>query len=675
MMPESYEILRLIREEMPKQSIHRQSSDGMVQYDLITKCYVLPATNGKLHAMSTETNTPENENVSGKTDFIHEIIEEHNRSGRFGGRVHTRFPPEPNGYLHIGHAKSICLNFGIADEYGGKTNLRFDDTNPTKEEQEYINSIMEDVRWLGFEWEELRFASDYFEQLYQWAVKLIEDGKAYVDHLSQDEIREYRGTLTEPGKESPYRNRSVEENLDLFERMRQGEFKDGECVLRAKIDMSSPNLNLRDPVLYRILHATHPRTGDTWCIYPMYDWAHGQSDSIEGVTHSICTLEFEDHRPLYDWCLDQLGIFHPQQIEFARLNLTYTILSKRKLIRLVRERHVRGWDDPRMPTISGMRRRGITPKSIRDFCELIGVSKSNGIVDLQMLEYCVRQDLNKTAPRVMAVLRPLKVVLTNYPEDQVEEIEAMINPEDPDAGTRKVPFSRVLYIEQEDFMEDPPPKFYRLAPGREVRLRAAYFIKCEEVVKDDDGNIVELRCTYDPATRGGDAPDGRKVKATLHWVSAAHALEAEVRLYDHLLTVAEASEMDEDKDFIDYLNPNSLEIIERAYIEPSVKGAAPGTRYQFERLATSRVDPDFDGGKTGLQPHSHAQRRVGEAAKVGRYKVRPLPEGTRHNVSHMHQVKEEQVKIMPELKGKRGFTPLGDEAGTRLSQLAASQIE
>ncbi len=546
--------------------------------------------------MSTELNTPETEE-GGKLDFIREIVNEHNASGRFGGRVHTRFPPEPNGYLHIGHAKSICLNFGLADEYGGKTNLRFDDTNPTKEEQEYIDSIMNDVRWLGFEWEELHFASDYFDQLYQWAVKLIQEGKAYVDNLTQEEIREYRGTLTEPGKESPYRNRSVEENLDLFERMRKGEFKDGECVLRAKIDVSSPNLNMRDPVLYRILHATHPRTGDKWCIYPMYDWAHGQSDSIEGITHSICTLEFEDHRPLYDWCLDQLGIFHPQQIEFARLNLTYTILSKRKLIQLVREKHVRGWDDPRMPTLSGMRRRGVPAKALRDLCAMVGVSKSNSIVDLQMLDYCVRQELNKTAPRVMAVLHPLKVVLTNYPEGQTEEFEAMINPEDPSAGMRKVPFSRVLYLEQEDFMEIPAPKFYRLSPGKEVRLRAAYFIRCEEVVKDADGNIVELRCTYDPATRGGDSPDGRKVKATLHWVSAAHALETEVRLYDHLLTVAEASDMDENKDFLDYLNPKSLEVIEEAYVEPSVKGSPAGMNYQFERLGYFTIDPDTTDAK------------------------------------------------------------------------------
>lgn len=534
----------------------------------------------------------ENETVATKTDFIREIVDEHNRTGRFGGRVYTRFPPEPNGYLHIGHSKSICLNFGLADEYGGKTNLRFDDTNPTKEEQEYIDSIIADVRWLGFEWEELRYASDYFEQLYQWAIKLIQDGKAYVDHLSADEIREYRGTLTEPGKDSPYRNRSVEENLDLFQRMRNGEFPDGTCVLRAKIDMASPNINLRDPVMYRILHAEHPRTGDAWCIYPMYDWAHGQSDSIEGITHSICTLEFEEHRPLYDWFIDQLDIYHPQQIEFARLNLTYTVLSKRKLVQLVREKRVRGWDDPRMPTLSAYRRRGFPAKAIRDFCEATGVSKSNGVVDIQMLEYYGRQELNKTAPRVMGVLRPLKVVLTNYPEDQVEEFEALINPETPEAGTRKVPFSRVLYIEQEDFMENPPNKFYRLAPGREVRLRAAYFIKCEEVVKDEAGNIIELRCTYDPATRGGDAPDGRKVKATLHWVSARHALEAEVRLYDHLLTVAYPSEMDDDKDFTDYLNPNSEEVIERAYIEPSVAGAAPGTSYQFERLGYFAVDSD-----------------------------------------------------------------------------------
>jgi glutaminyl-tRNA synthetase len=542
--------------------------------------------------MDTEVKDAGSSSASGKSDFIREIIDEHNQSGRFGGKVYTRFPPEPNGYLHIGHAKSICLNFGIADDYGGKTNLRFDDTNPTKEDQEYIDSIMRDVRWLGFEWDELRFASDYFEQLYQWAVKLIEMGKAYVDHLTADEMRQYRGTLTEPGKESPYRNRSVEENLDLFARMRAGEFPDGTCVLRAKIDMSSGNVNLRDPALYRILHAHHPRTGDAWCIYPMYDWAHGQSDSIEGITHSICTLEFEDHRPLYEWFIDQLGIFKPQQIEFARLNFTYTVMSKRRLIRLVKEGFVRGWDDPRMPTLGGYRRRGFPPAAIREFCDAMGVSKSNGYVDPQSLEYYVRQDLNKNAPRVMAVLRPIKVVITNYPEDQVEEFEAMINPEDPDAGKRVVPFSRELYIEREDFMEDPPPKFYRLAPGREVRLRAAYFVKCDEVVKDADGNVTELRCTYDPATRGGDSPDGRKVKATLHWVSAAHALETEVRLYDNLLTVANAGDIPEDKDFTDYLNPQSMEIIEHAFIEPGVEDAAPGTHYQFERLGYFTVDPD-----------------------------------------------------------------------------------
>ncbi len=534
----------------------------------------------------------EGEHVEGRKDFIREIVEAHNASGRFGQRVYTRFPPEPNGYLHIGHAKSICVNFGLADEYGGKTNLRFDDTNPTKEEQEYIDAIIKDVRWLGFEWENLFYASDYFEQLYQWAVKLIQDGKAYVDDLTAEQIREHRGTLTEPGRESPYRTRTAEENLDLFQRMRAGEFKEGERVLRAKIDMSSANVNLRDPVLYRILHAHHPRTGNKWCIYPMYDWAHGQSDSIEGITHSICTLEFEDHRPLYDWFIDQLGIEHPQQIEFARLNLTYTVMSKRKLIRLVQEGHVSGWDDPRMPTLSGARRRGITPKSLRDLCEVTSVSKTNGMVDIQMLEHFVRQDLNKTAPRVMAVLHPIKVVLTNYPEDQVEEFDAMINPEDPSAGTRKVPFSRVLYIEQEDFMENPLPKFYRLSPGKEVRLRAAYFIKCEEVIKDADGNITELRCTYDPATRGGDSPDGRKVKATMHWVSAAHALEAQVRLYNTLLTIADPADMEDDKDFLDYINPDSVQVIERAFIEPSVKGAVSGTQYQFERLGYFTVDPD-----------------------------------------------------------------------------------
>ena len=469
------------------------------------------------------------------TNFVREIIEADNRSGRFGGRVHTRFPPEPNGYLHIGHAKSICLNFGVAQEYGGKYNLRFDDTNPTKEEVEYVDSIIDDIRWLGFDWEDrLFFASDYFEQLYTWAVRLIEKGKAYVDDLSADEIRQYRGTLTEPGIESPYRNRTVAENLDLFERMRQGEFPDGARVLRAKIDMASGNLNLRDPVIYRILHESHHRTGDKWCIYPMYDFAHGQCDSIEGVTHSICTLEFEDHRPLYDWLLDQLEIYHPRQIEFARLKLNYTVMSKRKLLQLVREGFVNGWDDPRMPTLSAMRRRGYTPAAIRDFAERVGVAKNNSIVDIALLEYCIRQDLNLHAPRRLAVLRPLKLVIDNYPDELVEEMELVNNPEDPSQGTRRVPFSKVLYIEQEDFKIDPPKQYFRLAPGREVRLRSAYFVRAVDYLTDAQGNVIEVHCTYDPATRGGDAPDGRKVKATLHWVSAAHAIPAEVRLYDRL---------------------------------------------------------------------------------------------------------------------------------------------
>jgi glutaminyl-tRNA synthetase len=536
--------------------------------------------------------------ISGaKTNFIHEIIDEHNRTGRFQGRVHTRFPPEPNGYLHVGHSKSICLNFGIANYYGGKTNLRFDDTNPEKEEIEYVNSIMADIKWLGFDWEDrLFFASDYFDQLYEWAVQLIKSGKAYVDDLSADQIREYRGTLTQPGKESPYRNRSVEENLDLFQRMKSGEFPDGSRVLRAKIDMASPNLNLRDPVLYRILHAEHHRTGDKWCIYPMYDYAHGQCDSIEGITHSICTLEFEDHRPLYDWCLDALGIYHPQQIEFARLSLNYTVLSKRKLIRLVQEKHVRGWDDPRMPTLSGMRRRGYTPASIRNFCDMLGVAKSNSIAEIAMLEYCVRQDLNKTAARVMAVLHPLKVVITNYPEGQTEELDAVNNPEDPAAGTRKVPFSRVLYIEQDDFMEEPPNKFYRLAPGREVRLRYGYFIKCEKVIKNETADILEIHCTYDPATKGGDAPDGRKVKATIHWVSAQHAIKAEVRLYEHLFTIPDPG-AGEGRDFIDDINPKSMEVLGSCWTEPSLSRAKAGEHYQFERLGYFCVDPDSSSGK------------------------------------------------------------------------------
>ncbi len=547
------------------------------------------------HDIRSSGDTPQE---SARSNFIRDIIDEHMRTGRFGGRVHTRFPPEPNGYLHIGHAKSICLNFGIAAAYGGKCNLRFDDTNPTKEEQEYIDSIIEDVRWLGFDWEDrLFYASDYFDQLYEWAVQLIKAGKAYVDHLSADEIREYRGTLTQPGRDSPYRNRSVEENLDLFERMKAGEFPDGTCVLRAKIDMASPNLNLRDPVMYRILHAVHHRTGDKWCIYPMYDWAHGQSDSIEGITHSICTLEFEDHRPLYDWFIANLGIYAPQQIEFARLNLNYTVLSKRKLIRLVTEGHVRGWDDPRMPTLSGLRRRGYTPEAIRDFAEMVGVAKSNSVVDIGMLEYCVRQDLNRRAQRVMAVLRPLKVVITNYPEGQTEWLDAVNNPEDPAAGTRKVPFARELYIEQDDFMEDPPSKFYRLAPGREVRLRYGYFIRCEEVVKDTEGRVVELRCTYDPATRSGEAPDGRKVKATIHWVAAAHALDAEARLYDHLFTRPDPNSEEEGLDFTAYINPNSLEVLTGCKVEPSLQGAKSGSRYQFERLGYFCVDPDTADGR------------------------------------------------------------------------------
>jgi glutaminyl-tRNA synthetase len=546
--------------------------------------------------MSPSEKDTQNTDVPNETpspsNFVREIIDEDLKSGRFD-HVQTRFPPEPNGYLHIGHAKSICLNFGIAEAYGGKCNLRFDDTNPTKEEQEYIDSIIEDVRWLGGNWEDrLFYASDYFDQLYDWAVQLIKDDKAYVDHLSAEEIREYRGTLTEPGKESPYRNRSIEENLDLFERMKKGEFADGECVLRAKVDMASGNINMRDPVLYRILHAEHPRTGNKWCIYPMYDYTHGQSDSIEGVTHSICTLEFEDHRPLYDWFLEELGIYHPRQIEFARLNLTYTVLSKRKLIRLVKEGHVNGWDDPRMPTVSGLRRRGYPPAAIRAFMDHIGVAKANSTVDIKLLEYFIRQDLNLNAERVMAVVNPIKMVIENYPEDLVEEMDAVNNPEDPDAGTRKVPFSRELYIEREDFMEDPPKKFYRLSPGHEVRLRYAYFITCVDVIKDENGEVVELRCTYDPETRGGDAPDGRKVKATLHWVSARHALDAEVRLYDHLFTIEDPSATEEGQDFTDVLNPDSLTVLSACKVEPSLKQAQPGKRYQFERLGYFCVDPD-----------------------------------------------------------------------------------
>jgi glutaminyl-tRNA synthetase len=525
------------------------------------------------------------------SNFIKHIIEEDIKNNKNDGNVQTRFPPEPNGYLHIGHAKSICLNFGVAAEYNGLCNLRFDDTNPSKEESEYVKSIIEDVRWLGFDWAERQYyASDYFEKLYEYAVQLIKDGKAFVCDLTADEIKEYRGTLTEPGRESPFRNRTVEENLDLFERMKNGEFTDGSKTLRAKIDMSSGNINMRDPVSYRIQRATHHRTGDRWCIYPMYDYAHCVSDSIEEITHSLCTLEFEDHRPLYDWFLNELGVFHPQQIEFARLNLTYTIMSKRKLLRLVEEGHVNGWDDPRMPTISGLRRRGYTPESIRNFCDRIGVAKADSTVDMALLEYCIREDLNKSAMRVMSVMNPLKVVITNYPEDQTDELDAVNNPEDPEAGTRKVPFSRVIYLEKDDFMEDPPKKFFRLAPGREVRLRYAYFITCTDVIKDaQTGEIVELHCTYDPETKGGDSPDGRKVKATLHWVSAEHALDAEVRLYNNLFTVENPEAGDE---MTSFTNPDSLQVLTSCKVEPALAGASPGSRFQFERLGYFCVDPD-----------------------------------------------------------------------------------
>lgn len=530
-----------------------------------------------------------------KRDFIREIIDKHMEDGTYGGKVHTRFPPEPNGYLHIGHAKSICLNFGIAKEYNGKCNLRFDDTNPLKESQEYIDAIKRDVRWLGFDWEDREYyASDYFDQLFEWAVELIKKGKAYVDDLSADEIREYRGTLTQPGKESPYRNRSVEENLDLFYRMKNGEFGEGSRVLRAKIDMASPNLNMRDPVMYRIIKASHPRTGDKWCIYPTYDWAHGQSDSIEGITHSICTLEFEDHHPLYDWFIEQLGIHHPLQIEFARLNMTYTIMSKRKLLELVQKGIVSGWDDPRMPTIAGLRRRGFTPESIRNFADLIGVSKAESTVDYALLEHCLRDDLNKRAERRMVVLNPLKVIITNYPEGKEEELPCLNNPEDPNSSTRMVPFSREIYIEKDDFMEEPPKKFYRLAPGREVRLRYAYFIKCEKVVKNEKGEILEIHCTYDPETRGGDAPDGRKVKATLHWVSVKNCIPVEIRLYEHLFTKPDPENVEEGKTFLDYINPDSLKIIEKAMAEPSLKEAKPFQNFQFERLGYFVCDPDSD---------------------------------------------------------------------------------
>ncbi len=531
------------------------------------------------------------------SNFIRDIILEDLKANKYNGRVQTRFPPEPNGYLHIGHAKSICLNFGLAAEFGGKTNLRFDDTNPEKEEQEYVDSIIADVRWLGVEWEGLYYASDYFDQLHEWAMQLIKAGKAYVCDLSAEEVRQYRGTLTEPGKESPYLHRSIEENLELFERMRAGEFPDGSRTLRAKIDMAARNLNMRDPVMYRILHAEHHRTGNKWCIYPMYDFAHGQSDSIERITHSICTLEFEDHRPLYNWFIEQLGIFPSQQLEFDRLNLTYTLLSKRKLLQLVRDGYVNGWDDPRMPTLSGIRRRGYTPESVRNFCAAIGVSKTNGVIELAMLEHFVREDLNKRALRAMAVLRPLRVVIDNYPEGEVEELDAVNNPEDPSAGTRKVPLSRVLYIEQDDFREAPPKQFFRLSPGREVRLRGGYFIQCTGVVKDEKtGEVIEVHCTYDPETRSGNAPDGRKVKATIHWVSAEHAVDAEVRLYENLFTEEDPNDVPEGQEFTANLNPNSLEVLTSAKLEPSLKNAKPGERYQFERLGYFCADPDSKPG-------------------------------------------------------------------------------
>jgi glutaminyl-tRNA synthetase len=537
------------------------------------------------------------ESTDRPSNFVRDIVLDDLKTNKFNGRVHTRFPPEPNGYLHIGHAKSICLNFGLAKEFGGLTNLRFDDTNPEKEEQEYVDSIITDARWLGADWgDRMFYASDYFDQLHGWAVQLIKAGKAYVDDLGAEEVRKYRGSLTEPGKESPYRNRSVEENLEMFERMRQGEFPDGSRTLRAKIDMASPNLNMRDPVMYRILHASHHRTGDKWCIYPMYDFAHGQSDSLEQITHSVCTLEFEDHRPLYNWFIQQLGIFPSQQIEFDRLNLTYTLLSKRKLLQLVQEGRVRGWDDPRMPTISGIRRRGYTPEAIRNFCGAIGVSKTNGIIDLAMLEHFVRDDLNKRALRAMAVLRPLKVVIDNYPEGQSEELESANNPEDASAGTRKVPFSRLLYIDQDDFREDPPKKFYRLSPGQEVRLRGGYFITCKSVVKNGAGEVVEVHCTYDPETRSGNAPDGRKVKATIHWVSAQRAVDAEVRVYENLFLKENPGDVAEGQDFTANLNPNSLEIITNAKLEPSLANAKAGDRYQFERLGYFCADLDSKPG-------------------------------------------------------------------------------
>ena len=549
----------------------------------------------------TDTNTESTaapvEETRTVSNFLRDQIAEDVHTKKFGdAQIQTRFPPEPNGYLHIGHAKAICLDFGLADEFGGKTNLRFDDTNPEKEEQEYVDSIQKDVRWLGFEWDRLCYASDYFGQLYEWALQLIKSGKAYVDDLTADEIRKHRGTLTEPGTDSPFRNRSAEENLDLFVRMKNGEFPDGTRVLRAKIDMASPNLNMRDPVMYRILHATHQRTGDKWCIYPMYDYAHGQSDSLEHVTHSMCTLEFADHQPLYRWYIEQLGIFPSQQIEFDRLNLTYTLLSKRKLLQLVQEKRVAGWDDPRMPTLSGIRRRGFTAAALRALCASLGATRTNGIVDIEMLEHFQRDDLNRHSSRAMAVLRPLKLVIDNYPEGE-EFVEVANNPEDSSAGTRQVPFSREIYIEQDDFREVPPPKYYRLSPGKEVRLRNAYFITAQSVVKDADGNIVEVHCTYDPLSRGGNSPDGRKVKSTIHWVSAAHAISAEVRLYDKLFTKPDPNDVEEGESFLSNLNPNSLEIVADGKFEPSLADAKPGDHFQFERVGYFCVDLDSTAEK------------------------------------------------------------------------------
>lgn len=545
--------------------------------------------------IDSNVETPE---ILSTPNFLRDMIAEDVRTKKYGDAVvQTRFPPEPNGYLHIGHAKAICLDFGLADEFGGKTNLRFDDTNPEKEAQEYVDSIQKDVRWLGFDWERLYYASDYFGQLYEWAIELIKAGKAYVDDLSADEIRRHRGTLTEPGRESPYRNRTVEENLDLFTRMKAGEFPDGSRVLRARIDMASPNINMRDPIMYRIVHAEHHRTGHEWCIYPMYDYAHGQSDSIENVTHSMCTLEFADHQPLYRWFIEQLGIFPSQQIEFDRLNLTYTLLSKRKLLQLVQESRVNGWDDPRMPTLSGFRRRGFTPEAIRTFVASLGATRTNGVIDFEMLEHMQRDDLNKRATRGMAVLRPLKLVIDNYPEGQTEYVEVANNPEDSTAGTRQVPFSRELYIEREDFREVPPPKYYRLSPGREVRLRNAYFVVAHSVAKDADGNVVEVHCTYDPASRGGNSPDGRKVKSTMHWVSAAHVISAEVRLYDKLFSNPNPQDVPEGGSFLDNLDPNSLEVVADAKLEPSLAEAKVGTPYQFERVGYFCLDPDSTAEK------------------------------------------------------------------------------